>query len=65
MVKKIQLNDQQWSTLQALWEAHAQKLPTHAIKVSERLRSNGLVMSDRHGSLFLTEQGLRRLSQGR
>ncbi|MBO9514057.1 MAG: hypothetical protein J7549_08070 [Variovorax sp.] len=65
MVKKIQLNDAQWNTLRALQAAHAQKLPTDTIKVSERLRSNGLVMADRQGSLFLTEQGLRRLSQGR
>ncbi|WP_431276743.1 hypothetical protein ACQ858_11575 [Variovorax ureilyticus] len=65
MAKKIRLNDEQWNTLQALFEAHTQKLPTEAIRVSERLRSNGLVTSDREGSNFLTEQGLRRLSQGR
>lgn len=65
MVKKIQLNDEQWNTLQALWDALTQKLPTDSIKVSERLRSNGLVMSDRQGSQILTEQGMRRLNQGR
>jgi hypothetical protein len=65
VVKKIRLNDEQWNTLQALFEAHTQRLPTDAIKVSERLRSNGLVTSDRQGGSFLTEQGRRRLSQGR
>ncbi len=65
MVKKIQLNDEQWSTLQALLEAQAHRRPTHSIKVSERLRSNGLVTSDRQGYKFLTEQGLQRLNQGR
>lgn len=65
MVKKIQLNDEQWNTLQALLEAHAQRQPTHSIRVSERLRSNGLVSSDRQGCKFLTEQGLQRLNQGR
>jgi transposase len=65
VVKKIQLNDEQWNTLQALREAHAQRRPTHAIRISERLRSNGLVSSDRQGCKFLTEQGLQRLNQGR
>jgi hypothetical protein len=65
VVKKIQLNDEQWNTLQALLEAHAQQRPTDAIKVSERLLSNGLVASDRQGSKFLTDQGRQRLNQGR
>ncbi|MDM0073213.1 hypothetical protein QTH90_02390 [Variovorax sp. J2P1-59] len=65
MVKKIQLNEEQWKTLEALREAHARGCPTDSIKVSERLRSNGLVAADRHGYKFLTEQGLQRLSQGR
>ena len=65
VVKKIRLNDEQWKTLHALYAAHTQKLPTGAIRVSERLRSNGLVTSDRQGGSFLTEQGLRRLHQGR
>lgn len=65
LVKKIRLNDEQWNTLHALYAAHTQNLPTDAIKVSERLRSNGLVTSDRQGCMFLTEQGLRRLGQGR
>jgi hypothetical protein len=39
VVKKIRLNDEQWNTLQALLEAHAQQRPTDAIKVSERLMS--------------------------
>ena len=65
VVKKIRLNDEQWNTLQALFDAYTQKLPTDEIKVSERLRSNGLVTSDRQGGILLTEQGLRRLNQGR
>ena len=65
MVKKIQLNDEQWRTLQALHEAHTRRSPTEAISVSERLLSNGLVGCDRQGGKFLTEQGRERLSQGR
>ena len=65
VVKKIRLNDEQWNTLQALFDAYTEKRPTDEIKVSERLRSNGLVTSDRQGGTFLTEQGLRRLHQGR
>jgi hypothetical protein len=65
VVKKIQLNDEQWNTLQALREAHAHRRPTDSIKVSVRLRSNGLVGADRQGCKFLTEQGLQRLTQGR
>ncbi|MDL9997937.1 hypothetical protein QTI24_04935 [Variovorax sp. J22P240] len=65
VVKKIQLNEEQWKTLEALREAHARGCPTDSIKISERLRSNGLVASDRHGYKFLTEQGLQRLNQGR
>jgi transposase len=65
VVKKIQLNDEQWNTLQALLEANAQRRPTHTIRISERLRSNGLVSSDRQGCKFLTEQGRQRLNQGR
>ena len=65
MIKKIQLNDEQWRTLLALLEAQARRCSTDVINVSGRLRSNGLVESDRKGRPFLTEQGLRRLSQGR
>ena len=65
MVKKIQLNEEQWRTLQALLEAHARRSPTDSISVSERLLSNGLVGRDRQGGKFLTEQGLERLNQGR
>lgn len=65
VVKKIQLNDEQWRTLLALREAHGRSCPTDTINVSERLRSNGLVDSDRKGCAVLTEQGLRRLTQGR
>ncbi|MBT2321014.1 hypothetical protein J7E62_01405 [Variovorax paradoxus] len=65
MTKKIQLNDEQWKTLQALREATAKRSPTDSIKVSNRLRSNGFVAFDPRGSIVLTDQGLSRLSQGR
>ena len=65
VIKKIQLNDEQWRTLLALLEAQARRGSTDVINVSGRLRSNGLVESDLKGRPFLTEQGLRRLSQGR
>jgi hypothetical protein len=65
VIKKIQLNDEQWNTLQALMEAHANQSPNDSIKVSERLLSNGLVASDGRGFMCLTEQGRQRLSQGR
>lgn len=65
MVKKIQLNEEQWRTLLALHEAHARRSPTETISVSERLLSNGLVGCDRQGGKFLTEQGRERLNQGR
>ena len=65
MQKKIRLNDEQWQTLEALRDARAQGSPTQCIKVSQRLRSNGLVGSDPLGTKFLTEQGLQRLDQGR
>jgi hypothetical protein len=65
VTKKIQLNDEQWRTLQALREAAALRSPTDSIKVSSRLRSNGFVALDQRGTFFLTDQGLSRLSQGR
>jgi len=66
VVKKIQLNDEQWRTLQTLREAAARRCSTPApIQVSSRLRSNGLVVSDAEGRTFLTDQGLSRLNQGR
>jgi hypothetical protein len=65
LVKKIQLNEEQWRTLRALQEAHTRRSPTDSISVSERLLSNGLVGCDRQGGKFLTEQGLERLNQGR
>jgi len=65
MTKKIQLNDEQWRTLEALRDALAKRRPTDTIKVSSRLRSNGLVTTDREGGTMLTDQGLSRLNQGR
>ena len=65
MVKKIQLNDDQWNTLQSLLEANARRAATDAIRVAERLRSNGFVVIDPHGGKLLTLQGRERLSQGR
>ncbi len=67
-MRKIQLNDGQWKALQALQElldADARRVPAEAIKVSDRLRSNGLVESDRQGREFLTDLGVHRLRQGR
>ena len=63
--KKVQLNDEQWSVLQALREANARRYPTDAIKVSNRLRSNGFVAMDRQGGKLLTDEGFKRLEQGR
>ncbi|VTU45896.1 hypothetical protein SRS16P2_00380 (plasmid) [Variovorax sp. SRS16] len=65
MVQKIQLNDEQWRTLQFLLEANNRRRSTDSIKVSDRLKSNGFVATDRYGGKFLTDQGLHRLSQGR
>jgi hypothetical protein len=65
MTKKIQLNDEQWRTLEALRDALAKRRPTDTIKVSSRLRSNGLVTTDPQGGTMLTHQGLSRLNQGR
>ena len=65
VVKKIQLNDEQWRTLLALLEANAKRCSTESIIISERLKSNGLVAFDPRGFKFLTEQGLRRVGQGR
>ncbi|WP_076998365.1 hypothetical protein [Variovorax sp. KK3] len=64
-MKKIQLNDEQWRTLEALRDAASKQRPPNTIKVSSRLRSNGLVVEDRHGSCMLTDQGISRLNQGR
>ncbi|WP_143684553.1 hypothetical protein [Variovorax sp. KK3] len=64
-MKKIQLNEEQWRTLVALRDAQKSQRPTVAIKVSSRLRSNGLVVEDLRGGSALTEQGLSRLNQGR
>jgi hypothetical protein len=65
MTKKIRLNDEQWRTLEALRDAIAKRHPTETIKVSSRLRSNGLVTTDRQGTCMLTDLGLSRLNQGR
>lgn len=65
MIKKIQLNDDQWTTLQTLLRANSMQATTSSIKVSERLRSNGFVASDRQGGNILTDQGIKRLNQGR
>lgn len=65
MVKKIQLNDEQWRTLQVLLEANTTRAATDSIRVSDRLRSNGFVAADLQGGKLLTLQGRERLSQGR
>ncbi|MGJ7510110.1 hypothetical protein [Variovorax sp. GT1P44] len=65
MAKKIQLNDAQWNRLQRLANENGRSAPDETPGVSHRLRSNGLVASDRKGREYLTDQGARRLSQGR
>jgi hypothetical protein len=65
MVTKIRLNDEQWQTLQALFEANTRRHATDQIRVPDRLRSNGFVATDLQGGKFLTVQGRERLSQGR
>jgi Mn-dependent DtxR family transcriptional regulator len=62
---KIQLNDEQWKTLLALLGADSQRAPPDGAKVSNRLRSNGLVALDPRGQEYLTDQGIQRLGQGR
>ena len=65
MAKKIQLNDAQWNRLQRLASEKGKSALDESTGVSDRLRSNGLVATDRKGCEYLTEQGARRLSQGR
>lgn len=65
MAKKIQLNDAQWNRLQSLANENGRSRPAETTGVSHRLRSNGLVASDPRGCEYLTDQGARRLSQGR
>jgi hypothetical protein len=65
MAKKIQLNDAQWNKLQSLANENGRSTPNETTGVSHRLRSNGLVASERKGREYLTDQGARRLSQGR
>lgn len=65
MTEKIRLNDEQWRKLLSLpHEGKAKTLaePSHG---SNRLRSHGLVTKDSEGREHLTEQGIRRLGQGR
>jgi hypothetical protein len=62
---KIQLNDSQWNRLQTLAREGSQKCPDESLGMSHRLRSNGLIALDRNGYEYLTEHGVRRLSQGR
>ena len=67
MVKKIRLNDAQWNRLQQLAKEESVRCmsPELAPRSSSRLRSNGLVALDAQGREYLTEQGARRLTQGR
>jgi hypothetical protein len=64
-MKKIQLNDEQWRILQALRIAAARQIAGPSITTSSRLRSNGLIGTDRQGRVFLTDLGRSRLNQGR
>ena len=65
MAKKIQLNNAQWNRLQRLATDKGLSALDESTGVSDRLRSNGFVAADRKGCEYLTEQGARRLSQGR
>jgi hypothetical protein len=65
MANKIQLNNAQWNRLQRLANDKGRSALDESTGVSDRLRSNGLVATDRKGCEYLTEQGARRLSQGR
>jgi hypothetical protein len=65
MSRKIKLNDAQWKRLQELADKSGKSTPHETTDPSHRLMSNGLVASDQNGREYLTDQGARRLSQGR
>lgn len=65
MLKKIQLNDEQWAKLLILASLSRTEANVEPIHFSGRLRSHGLVTQDETGRECLTEQGMHRLSQGR
>ena len=65
MVKKIQLNDEQWTKLVTLASLSGTKANVESSHLSGRLSSHGLVSRDHTGRECLTAQGTHRLSQGR
>jgi len=65
MVKKIQLNDEQWTKLVTLASSSGTEANVQSSHLSGRLSSHGLVSRDHRGRECLTEQGKHRLSQGR
>jgi hypothetical protein len=65
MTEKIRLNSDQWNKLLRLANEKGKNAPNEPSVVSHRLRSNGLVGSDLKGCEYLTDQGARRLRQGR
>ena len=65
MTKKLQLNSDQWNRLLRLAMEIGKSASYETTVVSHRLRSNGLVGSDRKGCEYLTDQRAKRLSQGR
>lgn len=65
MVKKIQLNDEQWMRLVTLANRSGTEANAKPNHFSARLRSHGFVSQDSRGCETLTEQGWHRLTQGR
>ena len=65
MVKKIQLNDEQWTKLVSLASTEGAVGDIQPRPLSSRLSSHGLVSRDHIGREYLTEQGTHRLRQGR
>ena len=66
-MKKIRLNDEQWTKLLALPRTPIRErggIPG-APRSSCRLSSHGLIAIDRAGREYITDQGALRLSQGR
>jgi len=65
-MKKIRLNDKQWTRLLSLPRIPIRErdIPD-APRSSCRLSSHGLIASDSAGREYITDQGALRLSQGR
>ncbi|MFM9923195.1 hypothetical protein VLK31_09415 [Variovorax sp. H27-G14] len=68
-MKKIRLNDEQWTKLLALpvmpIRTRENGATPDAPRTSSRMSSHGLVAADADGREYITDQGVHRLSQGR